>query len=62
MKTSNTKEFIEKAKKIHGDKYDYSKVEYVHNKLKVCIVCPKHGEFWQRPHDHLRSNGCPKCK
>jgi len=27
-KKSNTKEFIEKARKIHGDKYDYSKVEY----------------------------------
>lgn len=62
MRTSNTKEFIEKAQKTHGDKYDYSKVKYTHNKTKVCIICPKHGEFWQRPHDHLRSNGCPKCK
>lgn len=61
MKTSNTKEFIEKAKKIHGDKYDYSKVEYVHNKLKVCIVCPKHGEFWQQASVHIHGHGCPKC-
>lgn len=45
MRTSNTKEFIEKAQKIHGDKYDYSKVKYTHNKTKVCIICPKHGEF-----------------
>lgn len=64
-KTTNkkltTEEFIIKAKKIHGDKYDYSKVEYVNNKTKVCIVCPKHGEFWQKPNDHLLGDGCLKC-
>ncbi len=57
----NTQEFIEKAKKIHGDKYDYSKVEYVHSHTKVCIICPKHGEFWQAPRHHLNGSGCPKC-
>ena len=62
MRTSNTPEFVEKARKVHGNKYDYSKVEYIHNKIKVCIICPIHGEFWQKPHDHLRPNGCPKCK
>lgn len=56
-----TEEWIEQAKRVHGDKYDYSKVEYVNNKTKVCIVCPIHGEFWQRPNDHLNKNGCPKC-
>ena len=45
MRTSNTSEFIEKSRKVHGDKYDYSQVEYVHNKIKVCIICPIHGEF-----------------
>jgi hypothetical protein len=55
------KEFIEKARKIHGDKYDYSKVEYVNTKTKVCIICPEHGEFWQTPASHLRGYGCPKC-
>ena len=54
-------EFIEKARKVHGDKYDYSKVEYVNNKTKVCIICPIHGEFWQRPNDHLTGYGCNKC-
>jgi hypothetical protein len=54
-------EFIEKAKAIHGGKYDYSKVEYKSNKTKVCIVCPIHGEFWQVPNSHLSSHGCPKC-
>lgn len=53
--------FIEKAKKIHGDKYDYSKVEYVTNRTPVCIVCSKHGPYWQVPHEHLDGCGCPKC-
>ena len=56
-----TEEFIQKAKAVHGNKYDYSKVEYVNNKTKVCIICPIHGEFWQRPHDHTRHAGCPVC-
>ncbi len=62
-----TKKFIKKAKKIHGDRYDYSKVEYIDSKTKVCIICPEHGEFWQTPHNHLITrNGncgcdCPKC-
>jgi len=58
---SNTEEFIEKAKLIHGDKYDYSKVEYKRNIIKVCIVCPIHGEFGQRPDKHLVGCGCPQC-
>lgn len=61
----NTEKFIEKAREIHGDKYDYSKVEYGrNNNTKVCIICPKHGEFWQTPSNHTNKNnpqGCPKC-
>lgn len=60
-KKSNTLEFIEKAKKIHGDKYDYSKVNYVDAKTKVCIICPEHGEFFKSPNKHLSGQGCPKC-
>lgn len=57
-----TKEqFIEESIKIHGNKYDYSKVEYINSKQKVCIVCPIHGEFWQTPNKHLCGNSCPKC-
>ena len=56
-----TEDFIEKARKIHGDKYSYSKVNYVNNHTKVCIICPEHGEFWQKPNAHLNGNGCPKC-
>ncbi len=58
-----TKEqFIADAKAIHGDKYDYSKVEYITSAIKVCIICPIHGEFWQTPSKHLSNRGCPKCK
>lgn len=58
---SCTTDFIEKACKIHGDKYDYSKVEYIDVKTKVCIICHEHGEFWQLPYNHLTGNGCPEC-
>ena len=55
--------FIEKARQIHGDKYDYSKVNYVNSLIKVCIICPEHGEFWQTPNCHLnRHQGCPICE
>lgn len=57
----NRKKFIEKAIKVHGDKYDYSNVEYVNNKTKVCITCPIHGEFWQTPSKHLQGQNCPFC-
>ena len=61
-KKSTTEKFIEEAKKIHGDKYDYSKVEYINNHTPVCIICPKHGEFWQMPANHILSkSNCPLC-
>ena len=56
-----TEKIIEKFKSIHGDKYDYSKVDFVKTTTKVCIICPEHGEFWQEPHAHLKGQGCPKC-
>ena len=59
--TSNTDIFIEKAKLMHLNKYDYSKVKYINNRTKVCIICPEHGEFWQTPDAHLSNKGCPKC-
>ena len=56
-----TESFIEKAKQVHGDKYDYSKVQYIDSSHKICIICSEHGEFWQLPHNHLKGCGCPKC-
>lgn len=55
-------EFIEKAIKVHGNKYDYSKSIYLKNSIKVEIICKKHGDFLQTPRDHLTGVGCPKCK
>lgn len=56
-----TNEFIDKAKKVHGDKYNYSLVEYNGAHSKVKIICPAHGEFKQKASSHLQENGCPKC-
>ena len=57
-----TKEvFIERAQKKHGNRYDYSKVDYKGAEIPVCIICPIHGEFWQNANSHLRGSGCPIC-
>ena len=61
MKRLTTEEFIEKAKKVHGDRYNYSKVEYKNNCIKVIIVCKIHDGFKQKPNGHLNGKGCPKC-
>jgi len=54
-------EFIEKAVIKHGNKYDYSLVEYKNNSTKIKIVCPNHGVFEQTPNSHLAGSGCPSC-
>lgn len=68
MKKLDTEQFIEKANKIHNNKYDYSKTEYINSREKVCIICHKkdengieHGEFWQKANNHLNGQDCPKC-
>lgn len=61
--------FIEKARKIHGDKYDYSLMNYTDRKTPIKMIChnvdevtkTEHGEFWQKPSDHLSGCGCPRC-
>ena len=53
--------FIEKAKLIHNNKYDYSLVDYKNNKTKIKITCPTHDIFEQEPNSHLRGYGCLKC-
>jgi hypothetical protein len=54
-------EFVRRARDIFGDQYDYSKVVYKDNQTKVCIICPVHGEFWQKPIKHLAGHHCQKC-
>lgn len=61
MKKRTTEEFIELARQVHGDKYDYSKTVYVNKRSKVIITCPIHGDFEQNAHSHLNGRGCPKC-
>lgn len=57
-----TEEVISEFKKVHGDKYDYSKVNYIDNKTKLEIICKKHNfSFFQIYHNHLGGHGCPKC-
>jgi hypothetical protein len=55
-------EFIQKAQKVHGNKYDYSNIIYKNAHIKIGIICPIHGEFWQRPMNHTqKANTCPSC-
>jgi len=56
-----TEEFIQKAKEVHGDRYDYSKTVYENYHHKIWIVCKSHGKFVQSPANHLAGNNCPKC-
>lgn len=61
LNTFTNKQFIKKANKLHNFKYDYSKVDYKGDRIKIIIICPVHGEFLQTPGDHNKSNGCKKC-
>ena len=59
---NSAQSFAEKAREVHGNKYDYSKVIYERNKKPVEIICPDHGSFWQKPNSHVSSGtGCPVC-
>lgn len=58
----STNKFIKDANKIHNKKFIYSKSIYKNAYEKIIIICPSHGQFLQVAHDHLRGNGCPKCK
>lgn len=61
-KRLNQQEVLKRFREVHGDRYDYSKVEFVNVDKKICIVCPEHGEFWQTPYKHInRKQGCPFC-
>lgn len=61
IKSLTTQEFIKKAIRVHGKKYNYDLVKYISSHDNVEIVCPIHGIFEQSPNNHLRGCGCPKC-
>lgn len=57
----DTSKFIELSKKVHGNKWDYSKTAYTGSLSNVIIICPNHGDFSQLANNHLRGAGCPVC-
>ena len=61
-KTKTLDKFVQDARTIHGNKYDYSQVDYVNNNTQVSIICKSHGVFLQTPHDHLGNHGCTECQ
>lgn len=60
-KILDTASFVNAAHTRHGQRYDYSQVEYIHGKIKVKIICPEHGEFYQQATSHMQGQGCPVC-
>lgn len=61
MKKLTNNEFIIKSNKKHNYEYDYSLVDYKNNRIKIVIICRKHGKFYQIPNSHLNGSGCPEC-
>jgi very-short-patch-repair endonuclease len=61
VKKKTRNDFILESIIMHNNKYDYSDVEYINNSIKIKIICPKHGGFFQLPKYHLRGHGCSKC-
>jgi hypothetical protein len=53
---------LKRFREIHGDRYNYSKVDYRGSGIKIIIICPEHGQFMKAPYKHLCGSGCPKCK
>jgi len=60
--TKLTPDFINEANEVHGFKYSYEHTHYTHSQVNLRIDCDIHGSFWQRPSNHLRGTGCPRCK
>jgi hypothetical protein len=56
-----TEEFIENARLVHDNKFNYDKANYIKSQVKVIITCPEHGDFKQTPNSHLQGNGCKAC-
>lgn len=61
MRRLTNEEFVKKAKKVHGEQYDYSQAKYEHARKKITIICRYHGKFEQLSANHLLGQGCVKC-
>lgn len=60
-KKVNLEEFIDRASRVHQNKYQYTNSVYIKGDIKVSITCPIHGEFFQIPYNHLNGAGCKEC-
>lgn len=60
-RTKTFDEFLQRARLIHGDVYEYNDVNYVRYDVKIGITCKKHGIFYMTPGNHLMGQQCPKC-
>lgn len=64
-RTNKTKlsqeDFLSRIIKIHKDKLNFSKVNYINIRTYVDVICKIHGEFRQRPDSLLAGIGCAKC-
>lgn len=60
-KRLTSSDFISRASKLYGDKYDYSKINFINTSTKVCINCPEHGDFWITPNNFMSGHKCPAC-
>lgn len=58
---NKTENFIIKAVNKHGNRFDYSLVEYITGTTNITIICKEHGTFQQAPKTHLQGFGCSKC-
>jgi len=61
MRRKTIEDMILPFENIHKGKYDYSKSIYISNRIKIEIVCPIHGSFFQEPSNHIKGHGCPSC-
>lgn len=61
MRKISFEEFVSRAQKVHGDKYEYSRQNFVDMRTKMIVHCKKHGDFGVVPHDLLCGHGCRKC-
>ena len=62
IKSKKAEQFVSDAQKVHGNLYDYTRVQYLRSCIDVEIICNKHGIFKQKPSSHLQGAGCPACK
>lgn len=59
---NKTRGFIEKAQKVHGNKYNYSRLIYIDFQIEITIICSNHGAFLITPLNHLNGQGCVRCR